>query len=153
MAALQGRDILYIDKVEALHAVRIESRVGKVVLKHCTGVGKAILSALPGPELEAQLATIDFARYTETTITTPEALRHELEVTRIRGYAIDDHEHEAEISCVAVPVFSATRAVIGSISVSAPSSRVPLTRLLEHLPEIRSTAAGISAALGYREAV
>jgi DNA-binding IclR family transcriptional regulator len=152
MAALMGTDILYVDKVAAQHAVRIESRVGHVVLKHCTGVGKAILSCLSEVELEAQYKTIDFRRFTPTTITTREALDRELELTRERGYSIDDEEHEAEICCVAVPVWSAGGEVMGSISVSAPESRMSLPRLLEYLPDIQKAASGVSSRLGYRKA-
>lgn len=151
MAALIGNDIMYVDKVEARHSVRIESRVGLVVLKHCTGVGKAILSGLPEAELLRQYETIDFTRFTPATITSREELGRELELTRARGYSVDDGEHEADICCVAVPVWAASGEVTGSVSVSAPVSRMDLPRLLQFLPEISRAAAGISSTLGYRE--
>ena len=152
MAALFGTDIVYVDKVEAKYSVRIESRVGSVVLTYCTGVGKAVLSCLNETDLAEQCKTIDFHRFTATTITSLEALDRELEVTRARGYSVDNEEHEAEICCVAVPVWSATGKVMGSISVSAPASRVALPGLIEFLPDLRHAAAGVSSLLGYRPA-
>jgi DNA-binding IclR family transcriptional regulator len=149
-AELDGTVITYVDKVESRHPVRIESHVGRAVLKHCTGVGKAILSFLPPDELEKHIATIDFERFTPTTITEPGALRHELKLTKERGYAVDDEEHEAGICCVAVPIYSASGQVTRSVSVTAPSSRMTLSELLGYLPDIRAAAKEISEALGYR---
>lgn len=149
-AALDGSVITYVDKVESRHHVRIESYVGREVLKHCTGVGKAILSFLPEEELERHLASMDFEYFTPTTITDPKAFRRELRLTRERGYAVDDEEHEPDVCCVAVPIFSASGRVKHSLSVSAPSSRMTLIQLLEFLPDIRSTGEEISEALGYR---
>jgi len=149
-AALDGTVITYVDKVESRHPVRIESYVGRAVLKHCTGVGKAILSFLPEEELEHHIAGIDFERFTPTTITDPDALRRELQVTRERGYAVDDEEHEPGICCVAVPIYSASGRVTRSLSVSAPSSRMTLDELLKFLPEIKAAAGQISEGLGYR---
>ena len=149
-AALDGTTITYVDKVESRHPVRIESYVGRAVLKHCTGVGKAILSFLPEDELEQHLAGMDFEYFTPTTITDPEAFRRELAVTRERGYAVDDEEHEPGICCVAVPIYSASGKVTRSLSVSAPSSRMTLDQLLEYLPDIKNAGQQISEAIGYR---
>jgi IclR family KDG regulon transcriptional repressor len=151
MAVLHGLGISYVDKVESRHPVRIESQVGRLVLKHCTGVGKAILSFLPADQLEAHLAGMEFQHFTPTTIVDEVVFRRELEVTRERGYAIDDEEHEPGICCVAVPVFAASGLVIGSVSVSAPSSRMPLSHLLEFLPEIKRTGEAVSESGGYRK--
>lgn len=150
LATLEGLDITYVDKVESQHAVRIESRVGRVVLKHCTGVGKAILSLLPERELEAHYPTIDFHRFTATTITDRAAFDRELLLTKQRGYAVDDEEHEPGICCVAVPILSASGHVSGSLSVSAPVSRMGLTELLGFREEIEKAAMEISETLGYR---
>jgi DNA-binding IclR family transcriptional regulator len=150
LAALDGTVITYVDKVESRHPVRIESHVGRSVLRHCTGVGKAILSYLPEDELQRHIAGIDFERFTPTTITDPDDFRRELELTRERGYAVDDEEHEPGICCVAVPIYSASGQVTRSLSVSAPSSRMTLGELLGFLPDIKAAGKEISEALGYR---
>lgn len=149
-AALDGAVITYADKVESRHSVRIESHVGRPVLKHCTGVGKAILSFLPPEELERHLAGMPFERFTPTTITDLDDFRRELQLTKERGYAVDDEEHERGICCIAVPIFGASGRVTRSLSVSAPTSRMPLDKLLEYLPDIKRTGEEISEALGYR---
>lgn len=151
LAALDMLDIMYVDKVEARHAVRIESHVGRVVLKHCTGVGKAVLSCLTEAQRAEHYAGMDFRRYTSKTITDRAELDRDLALTRERGYAVDDEEHEQEICCAAVPIFSATGVVAGSVSVTAPVSRLPLSHLVEYLPQIQRAAEGISGVLGYSE--
>jgi IclR family acetate operon transcriptional repressor len=59
---------------------------------------------------------------TDHTITDPTVLQHDLAVTRARGYAIDEGEQEAGVSCVAVPVPGAP--VFTAISFSAPAPRL-----------------------------
>lgn len=108
------------NRVESRHPVRIESHVGRAVLKHRTGVGKAILSFLPEEEAEVHLADMDFEKFTPTTITDPTAFRQELRLTRERGYAVDNEEHEPEICCEGSPDLLRLRARHALARVSAP---------------------------------
>jgi len=40
------------------------------------------------------------------------------------GYAIDNEEHEADVRCVAVPIWNYRQKVVGAISVSGPAGRI-----------------------------
>ena len=66
-------------------------------------------------------------------------LGRELQVTRSRGYAVDDQENEIGINCLAVPVFLASPSIpSGAVSVSALAYRTPLTDLVAGLEDVRS---------------
>jgi DNA-binding IclR family transcriptional regulator len=56
---------------------------------------------------------------TENTILDKDAFFQELEQVKERGFAIDDEENEAGISCVAIPVFNKDAMPIYAISVSS----------------------------------
>ncbi len=133
MAVLDGDAVVYVAQVPSPHSMRMFTEVGRRVLPHCTGVGKALLSALPDEQVRAILARTGMPAETEHTITSPEALIAELAVVRVRGYAIDDAEQEPGVRCVAAAVPSQLAGNC-AISVSGPSSRVTVERVAQIAP-------------------
>ncbi|PFG30112.1 IclR family transcriptional regulator [Paramicrobacterium agarici] len=147
LAALMDDAIIYVDKVEDASGVRMYSRVGAPVRTHCSGVGKAILANLDDSQRDAVLATTDWAKYTENTITTREALDVELAAIAEQGWSVDDGEFEDFVNCVAVPIV--TRAgVVGALSVTAIRMVEDLEQLKTRLPLMQQTAAQIARELG-----
>lgn len=118
LAERRGERIVYIDKVEGSRPVRMGSMIGNTSPLHCTGVGKAILAFLPEEERAALLGRIEFTRYTPNTITDRARLENELAEIRVKGFAVDDCEHEPGVFCVAAPVFDVSGGVAGALSVS-----------------------------------
>jgi DNA-binding IclR family transcriptional regulator len=115
--------------------VRLTSVVGGRNRAYSTAVGKALLAGLPGA-----LDRFDFPleRRTPNTIVNREALHAELEVTRARGYGVDDQENELGVNCLAIPVhLDGATAPSGAVSVSAVSFRCPLPELVDAVPAIR----------------
>ena len=102
--------------------MRMFTEVGARVHLHSTAVGKALLAQLTDDEASKILELSGMPALTDHTITDPKVLRHDLAVTRARGYAIDEGEQETGVSCVAVPVPGAP--VLTAISFSAPAPRL-----------------------------
>src|SRR3954463_1087429 len=73
LGRLSGTDVVYIEKVESSHAVRMYSRVGDTMPAYSTGVGKAGLAFL-GEEECARHLPATLARRATGTITDVEAL-------------------------------------------------------------------------------
>lgn len=142
-------DVVYIDKVENEHSVRMASRIGSRIPAYRTAVGKAMLAWL-GPDAVRAVIEAGLPSVTPWTITDPEAFRAELERVRRRGCAIDDRENEPEVRCLAAPIFDHTEAVAGAVSLSALTSRLAPARVREVTPLVIQTAAEISRALGSR---
>jgi IclR family acetate operon transcriptional repressor len=140
-------DVVYIDKVENDHQVRMASRIGNRVPAYRTAVGKAILAWLPE---EAVQAAIDrgLNQVTERTLADPSSLRADLSRIRRRGYAIDDRENEEEVRCIAAPIFDHSDDVIGALSVSALASRMKPARVREVGPIVLRYAIEISRVFG-----
>src|SRR3954469_19833314 len=85
LAVLDGDRAVYVAQVPSPHRMRMFTEIGRRVPVHCTGVGKALLSALPAAEASAVVARTGLPAVTPTTITDPEALARELAVARERG--------------------------------------------------------------------
>ena len=102
MAMLEGDAAVYVAQVPSPRAMRMFTEVGRFVMPHCTGVGKAMLSTLPDDEVRALLGRTGMPPRTEHTITSPDAMVAALGEVREQGYAIDDGEQELGVRCVAV---------------------------------------------------
>jgi DNA-binding IclR family transcriptional regulator len=148
LGRLSGTEVVYIEKVESSHAVRMYSRVGDTMPAYSTGVGKAILAFLEEAEVERHLPDVLVARAVNT-ITDREALRHELRRTRARGFSLDDVENEDGIRCTGAPVFDHSGRVQAAISVAGPATRMTVERLQELGPVVRAQANAVSARVGY----
>jgi IclR family acetate operon transcriptional repressor len=85
---------------------------------------------------------------TEKTITSASRLRAELEVSRRRGYAVDDEENALGLRCVAAPIFDEHGEAFGAVSLSGPSVRIAQSLLPKLGATVRDTADQITARLG-----
>ena len=149
LCILEAARVIYIDKIEPARSVRMITRIGASNPVHCTSVGKAMLAFLPEDRAADIVRRLRFERYTNHTITTPEALRAEMEKTRRRGYAVDDEEYEEGLRCIAVPLLDAQRLPVAAISVSGPSFRVTAQKLPSIANHLLQCVRGISADMGY----
>lgn len=147
LGILQGTEVIYLDKVESRQAVRMHSQVGNSSPCYCTGVGKAGLAVLPREQAEARVANINFQQFTGSTLTSSKALLLELDDIIASGNAYDREEHEPGIHCVAAPVYSDDRSIVGGLSVTAPSYRVSMEQLEGWAATVRDTAHAINADL------
>lgn len=121
LAVPHDNQVLYLEATypaQATHLMR--SLFGERANMYCTGIGKAILSNMPEEYISKYLER-DFVRYTEQTIIDKDRLREELRTTKMRGYAIDNMEHEFGVKCVALPIFNAQHKVVAAMSVSGAS--------------------------------
>lgn len=134
---------VYLHKAMGENAVKSASYAGHRKHLHCTAIGKAILSQLPNDRVEEIITQHGLPRYTEHTITEPEALHDELETIRSRGLAYDNNEILQGLRCIATPVTAPNGALLGSISISGPSSRMRGEFFETEAPEMLKDAANV----------
>jgi IclR family acetate operon transcriptional repressor len=125
--------------------MRMFTEVGRRVPLHTSGVGKAILAQLPPAEVDAILERSGLPAQTDTTITDPSALHHQLDGVRTKGYAADVGEYEIGVSCVAVPLPGAF--ALAALSVSGPAARLTPETRERIAPLMQRVARDLSKAL------
>ncbi|HEU4947058.1 MAG TPA: IclR family transcriptional regulator [Kribbella sp.] len=145
LAAYESGQVVYIDKLDSVQSVRMYSQVGVPAALHCTAVGKVLLAAQPRRQREILLAGIDYHRFTDNTITSPDELREELDRIRAQGWAQDRAEHESFINCIGAPVTADAGRVVGAVSISVPDVLLKYEQVLELLPDLLATTAAIGA--------
>ena len=129
LSVLEAGKVRYLDAVESSRALRVAARTGTALAANCTASGKAMLAALPAPELAALFpdgpGAPELPALTGHSITSRGNLDNELAVVRARGFALNREESEDGVASVAVAVLDGGRAPVAALSVSAPVSRLP----------------------------
>lgn len=125
---------VYLFTFSGRHAVWTYSTVGKKVPLHVTAAGKAILSKLPRPRVEAIVERRGLDPETDNSITDRDSLFEELAQIDERGYSLNHEEQLEGVKAVGVPVTDATDQVIGAFSVASPANRLDETEFEEELP-------------------
>jgi DNA-binding IclR family transcriptional regulator len=152
LARLDGRENVYIAKVDSTHALRLQSDVGGRLLAHATGLGKTLLAELPDGEVRARFAG-GLPRMTANTLTTPDALSAELDRTRERGFGIDNEEYTQGVFCLALPIRTGPGPAVLAISVTVPTTRARAGLLADALAGLARASLRIGArAAGTRPA-
>lgn len=149
VAVLDGREVVYIERLDSPNTLRLFLEVGRRNSAHCTGCGKALL-AFSAPELvERIMRGWELDGRTPHTLTTHAALRADLEAARKQGYACNRHESEVGVISVAAPIRDVSGRTVAAISVAGPAERLE-TDELRFAQATMECAATISRRLGHR---
>lgn len=148
LTVVQGYDIVTIDVVDGLDAVRMNSEVGSRVKLHASAGAKALLAWMPEPEFDEMLSRHEFRRLTPNTLSDVDELKRNLAEVRERGYSDDLEEIEIGLRCVAAPVRDHDGKILAGVSLSGPRHRMTpeVMALLGRL--VTQSADAISARLG-----
>ena len=144
-----GDTVVYIERLSGRHSLGIRSELGKRAPIHSTAMGKVLLAYQPDEEVERFLAAYRFEPVTPYTIINTQAFRSELDLTRQRGFGVDEEENEIGGRCVAAPIFDSSGRAAAAVSVSVPVQRMPADRVPEFGRKLQSSAAQISRDLGF----
>lgn len=142
--------VVYIDKIESVHQVRVSVAIGDTRPLHSTSSGKLLLAFLPAEEQNAALAKLDMPAITAKTNTNIVALRRELNKIRADGYCINVDQSVMGQGAMAAPVMDRYGSVVAACVISAPKERFT-DRRRELLRELLNTARTMSYRLGYRQ--
>ena len=141
-SVLDGRQVVYVERLESPNTLRLFLEVGTRNHAHCTGSGKCLLAFLDAPQLDHLLSGWELPRVTPHTITDPHRLREQLREVRAQGYALNLHESEVGVVSVAAPVRDGHKQVVAALSVAGPAPRMEpvMTRITQAVVEAAAVA-------------
>ncbi|GAB3179900.1 IclR family transcriptional regulator C-terminal domain-containing protein [Nesterenkonia halophila] len=116
-AVLDGGYIVYIARAPVRRVVRLEISVGTRLPAYATSMGRAQLAQLPAGQVRERLE-LPLAALTPDTVTDVNELFAQLWLGRRRGWILVEHELEAGLRSVAVPVFSPGGEVVAALNVA-----------------------------------
>lgn len=123
----EGDQIVFRGKFEPqTSSFRTRTFVGMYSPMYCSAAGKCFLAFSSESEQENYWTrnVLTLKKLTENTITDKALFFNELAKIRQQGFAVDDEENEAGISCTAVPIFDASGIPAYAVSISTLTPRL-----------------------------
>lgn len=149
VTVLDGCDVLYLEKQESAHPVRIAATVGGRLPSYCSASGRVLLAyAADG---ERRIQGIKFTRYTPNTITSPKEFRAALQKVRQQGFELSVEEYMPGVCGLAVPIRGGSGDVTAALGLAALRQRLSDAKMKRLLAALREAADRIGYDAGYRE--
>jgi len=146
LAVLAGRDVLYIVEERAPRRPALVTDVGVRLPAHLAATGRAMLSALPRPQVRALYP--DATALTQRTglgPATPRELRELLREVRAASYASEDGEVTPGFRSVAAPVLDHAGWPAAAVAITWPADGSA-----RDVPALAAAASSTAAELGRR---
>jgi len=149
LAILDGIEVIFLDKVESNHLLRMDLSIGHRVPSYCTALGKVMLAYLPEKEVRRLFHKVKLEPRTPNTITILSELIEHLDEIKTKGYAISAEEIDTGISAIAAPIFDYTETCIAAISIAGPAQRLTREIMEKMAQDLSTICKTISIRLGY----
>ncbi len=143
----RGRPI-FVERIDAPGVVRFYTPLGNIELPHVSSAGKAILAQLKPEDAMRVIRGSGLTARTKKTHTTLKSLNLDLELTRRRGYAIDDEEDVEGVICLGSAFFDHTGQCAGALSATALKTNLSNKEIDKLGSLVRDHAKRLSRELG-----
>ena len=152
LAILQDYQAVYIDKVEKFDSLRRYSIIGLRTPLHCTALGKSLLLGFNDDEIRKIYENKEFIIKTKKTISNAVKLIEEINISRKRGWTLDNEEFEEGVRCIAAPIYDYRNKIIAAVSTSwfIKISDLDMNKIAGYVTD---AAYDISRHMGYKKIV
>jgi IclR family pca regulon transcriptional regulator len=148
IAVLDGLEVLFVARAEAPHIVVTGQRVGGRMAAPHSAAGRVLMGGLDDAGLRRTIELGSRGPSTEKTLRGAKAIAAEVREAAARGYSITDEEVEIGLRAIAVPVRDSTGLLVAAMSMSAPSPRADVARMVDDfLPALQRAAATLGRML------
>lgn len=139
-----GLDLAY--QIDAPHQLRPRSWIGQRFALHSSASGKVLLASYSEERLERFLQE-PLAQFTPATITSPDALRAELQRVRERRYADTRDEDEESLTGIGTGIYRPDGELLGVITASGPTQRLDGQRAEKAIEQLLLAAGRVESLL------
>ncbi len=149
VGVLDRGEVVYVDRLESSHTLRLFTETGRRVPAHCSSSGKVLLAFLPEQARAGLLDSLPLPALTPDTITDPALLYAELDQVRARGWAEAVNEREIGVASIAAPVRDHRGDVVAAISIGAPIIRLGAAQRRRLARPVMEAGDAVSRRLGW----
>ncbi len=151
LGVLDGDEVVYIEKLDAVSAMKMYYQIGSRMHAYCSSLGKCLLSNYSKAQLDVILEDCSFIKFTPNTIASREELDAEIAKVRKQGWAMDNEECEKGHRCIGAPIFDYKGDIIAAVSASGDKRVLTDDRIEEVAEAVMKAASRISHRMGYVE--
>ncbi|HEX7126083.1 MAG TPA: IclR family transcriptional regulator [Thermodesulfobacteriota bacterium] len=148
LSVLDRTEVVHIDVIESRKRLSATSHVGARLPAHATASGLALL-AFSDRAIVERVIGVGLAAVTGRTITSPAALRSELQRVRRDGVATNYGGRLREVFGIAAPVLDRSSSASAALAVAVPLPYADDERVVDLKKHVLDVAADFSRALGY----
>ncbi|KAA9028460.1 IclR family transcriptional regulator [Niallia endozanthoxylica] len=149
---LEGTGVIYLDKLETSHPIKMVSQVGKSHPVYSTGCGKTMLAFQTEDDLEEILQKVEqqgMIKSASRTVTDLDELKRQLGEIRKAGYAITCDEFQEGFASIAAPIYNYNGEAIAAVSITGSSKNICGNRIDIYISSIVKAAKEISKKIGF----
>ncbi len=143
-----GDELLHIEQVESLSALRRSFEIGRTLPLWCGAPSRLFLADLPEAEMREILRRRRTSAIVPADPPTAKQLAASVQECRARGYATAYGETIAGVNTVAGPVRGADGSVVATLSITGPSTRLDEAALTRWAALLLETTGLVSTLLG-----
>ncbi len=149
LAIYDEGEAVFIEKVEKYMSFHMYCQTGKRIPLYCSAVGKSLLLDKSNSDILNILDKITFSKFTDKTKRTSEEVLHDIMESRPLGYTKDNSEHEANVYCVASPIYDYRGKIVAAASLTGFSDKIYEEEGSQVRAELVNSCLEISKRLGY----
>ncbi|HLQ74122.1 MAG TPA: IclR family transcriptional regulator [Bacillota bacterium] len=133
LTILDGNEGVTLEVAEPENKVKFTVTKGSRAPLYVGASYRAILAYADEALIHSVIHDEPLVKYTNNTIASPSELEKELKIIHRNGWSLSISEYSKDIVAMAAPIFR-NNEVIGSITLSGPTYRMPDERVNEYLP-------------------
>jgi DNA-binding IclR family transcriptional regulator len=147
LSLLDRDEVIYLDKVDSVHAVRTYVNIGDRAPPYCSSTGKSMLAHMP--EETIRRVGSNLKRFTKNTVTSLAKLQSDLARIRQQGYSVTSGEWRPGVLGFARAIRSPSGRVIGAIGVAGPEERMRRSKPSRYIDAVLEAVAAVESELGF----
>jgi IclR family transcriptional regulator, blcABC operon repressor len=151
LSVLSGRDVVYIGARNGQRPLGLAFNVGMRLPAHLAATGKAMLAFAPRSTLRNVFGNATLAQMNGRGPKRVAELLDELEVTRQRGFSIDDEGVRAGVYCFGAAVFDASAQPVAGIGMCLNKAMLGDDKGARHRDTVLRAAQTLTQRLGGRQ--
>lgn len=140
-------EVLLAETVESSQLLRVGPRKGQRIPLHCGAGAKPIFAFQPPERWGEYIRRNGLAPHSPGTVTDPQKLTRQLQQILRTRFVVSHQEFIPGVRSLGVPIQDATGAVVASLGLVGPDTRLTRARAIELKPLLLGTAQRITAAL------
>ncbi len=151
LGILDNSHVVVLEKIipESMRTETMFSHVGAVMPIYCTGLGAALLMDREDDMIRAILAGEQFTPFTRHTVRNVDGFLEKMRISRSRGYALDQQEHEDYVQCISHPIYNVENRIVAAVSLTASTSRFESRTMETYYACLRNACHRISTLVGW----
>ena len=150
LAILTGISVMYIEQAIPKEPVSIVAPLHSFIPINVSAAGKILCSYLSEEELKAFLVPANLQKKSKNTISEPDALAREIDLSRKRGFATDIEEFARGIGCAAGAIWDSHNRCVGALGVTGHVDQYQNKATFDHIVQsVLDLAEEVSHLMGY----